>query len=503
MFRSTALVSVFQAATSVAGFANQIVVAYLFGATAAMDAYLAAVSVPGVLAGVAVSAFSFTLVPTLVRHESNQEQFGNIVTTLLLLTVGASVLISGLGIAGSSVLLHYVAGDLPTDSLNLALEISRLSWLAVGCGLLSNFLVAVHHSIKQFTMPALVAPLPALSMIVAVWVLSPYLGIKSLAVGWLISSVLQVSLLLPGVWPRLSRKRLPFSDDAVVQPIKRMVPVIASLLPFTTLQAIEVFWASRLQPGSISYLGYSQKIVVSVGGMLIYGIAVVLFPFMAEDAARGNMSLVSVRVIKGLRLGLLFALPIAGFLYVLVDMFLRMGFQWGTFDERAALGIAAVLPWYLLGMIPMALMNVVIRAYFAKGEFAIPALIGVIAPAVYFVLTGLLSLFFSFVGIGMAYAAYWFLVFVISTLLLKWSIWNGTFLRFIAKLGVASSLVWLTMLIALPSIKSNFGSWGGMAIVTALGAGMLVALVYKVFPIPEVKTIAHKLLFRMRRLMLP
>lgn len=485
MFRSSLLITMAQIMTTIAGFGNQLLLAYLFGATATMDAYIAAVSVPGVVTGLAFSVFSFTFLPILVEHVSDQERFKEIATKLFLVTTCASLLISFLGIEGSSVLLKWVAGNLSADSLELALELSSLLWLVAGFTLLNSCLTAIHHSLKQFATPALMTPLPAAMMMASAWILSPYIGIKSVVLGWLVSCIFQVGFLLHGIISRFSLNWLKLWDEILLSSVSRIVPVIASLLPFTILQTIEVFWASGLGPGSVSYLGYCQKIVVSLGSMLIYGISIVSFPYMAEDAARGNTDLVNLRMIRDLRLGLLFGMPIAVWLNIIMQVIMKMGFKWGAFDEQAGKGFLTVLPWYLLGMIPMTLMNVVVRVYVARGKFISLVFFGA-SPLIYFLLAGLLSQFFFFVGIGMAYAVYWFLLFIVSTIFLKSGLWNGDFLRFLVKLGLAVVLTQLAMSLVSSFMENRFVPLGNIAVVTISGAGVYIGLTYKILRLPEV-----------------
>jgi len=87
----------------------------------------------------------------------------------------------------------------------------------------------------------------------------------------------------------------------------------------------------------------------------------------------------------------------------------------GSFDRADTLAVARVLPFYLVGMVGMAPMNVISRGFFALRDYRTPAVIGVAALGVYAGLCGLLTPLLSYAGIAVAYAVVWPLIFLGQT----------------------------------------------------------------------------------------
>ena len=85
-----------------------------------------------------------------------------------------------------------------------------------------------------------------------------------------------------------------------------------SLLPFTILAPIAYFWASKLEIGSISYLGYSQSFAGFLSVAVSMGIAVVSFPELADRFANQEGELPSFKFEKTLRYVLLIGMFAAG-----------------------------------------------------------------------------------------------------------------------------------------------------------------------------------------------
>lgn len=501
-FGLSIVVSALAVLRGILGFFNQLVLARLFGTTIEMDAYLAGMAIPDVLAGIGSSVFTFTIVPALGRYDQDNEGGRQLATTLFLLTSLLSLFVLVSGILIGPMLLHGLAPNLAPEGLAKAVDISRWGWLIAGCSLLSSFLVSVHYSSKQFFVPSAVPLLAPSAMIVSALALSDWVGVKSVAIGLLAASISQVIFLLPGAIRRLTCvKPVLLDHPEVIGVLKRMVPAAVALLPFTTLQMIEVFWASKLGPGSISYLGYCEKIVVLLSVAIGYGVATVSFPDMVKDATMGRKEQVNATGMRRLRFILLTGVLMSVLIIALRIPLLKIGFQRGAFDESSTQGIASVLPWYLLGMIAIASINLLYRLYYAVDNFKTPAVIGVVMPVVYFGLSGLLSRYWSYIGIGIAFACSWWLMFVISTLLVgqrKSYFWNQDFVWFLGKLGVAALGSGISSMLLLPVALGIFGLWGGTLAIAGAGSFVFVGLAYWVLRIPEIVAIICYLLYRWR-----
>ena len=94
--------------------------------------------------------------------------------------------------------------------------------------------------------------------------------------------------------------------------MKQSFLVTLSLLPFTILVPIAYFWASKLEIGSVSYLGYSQSFAGFLSVAVSMGISIVSFPDLADKFAneKGRDSLYKFE--KTLRYVLLIAMIIVG-----------------------------------------------------------------------------------------------------------------------------------------------------------------------------------------------
>jgi putative peptidoglycan lipid II flippase len=279
-------------------------------------------------------------------------------------------------------------------------------------------------------------------MIAGGLLLASRVGIESVVVGGAIGFAVQCLLLSSVV---VGHRRFTFSLDARSLNVKGFfldfVLLVFSFLPFTILQVIDVFWAARLPDGSISYLGYASRVVISLTGLIVQGISTVLFPFFAEYIANGELVILREMILKAIKTILLFAFPIIAILTALRIPLIEIMFQRGEFDQSSTIGVARVLPFYLIGMIGVAPMNILIRGFYSLRDLRTPAKLGFVAIALYILLCGLLVNTFSYLGIGIAYAVYWNFMFILQSVMLSRRIgrfWSNADLAFVLKTAIGA-----------------------------------------------------------------
>jgi putative peptidoglycan lipid II flippase len=229
------------------------------------------------------------------------------------------------------------------------------------------------------------------------------------------------------------------------------------LLPFTTLAPIAYFWASKLEIGSISYLGYSQSFAGFLSVAVSMGISIVALPELADKFAnnKGESSLYQFE--QSLRYLLLIAIFAAGVLITLRIPILTLFYQRGSFDAESVINLSNVIPWYLLAAIFIGGLNLLRILFYSKGEFKYIAKLGLIIPIIFFVLAGILKEKFSFVGIGIAYAFTFAILFFITVNYAKNKdamFLTNNFLLFIFKNAGAAIIACLIVTLILPFISN-------------------------------------------------
>lgn len=467
---------------------NQIVLAYLFGAGASMDAFLACGAVPFVILNLAIGDLGYVLVPLLMHFEKKGEAEAAVNSSFTAVGV-LSVAVTTFGMLTHRWILHMTtAANMPAHTFDLAVTIAPLVWVVIGLTIMGSYLTGIHYYRRQFTFPSATLAIPYLGMIAGGLAGVRQMGIMAVVVGWAAGTLLRdvvLFLALHGTGIRLSRNIL---HPATMKLIKAIPPLGISLLPFTALPMIDVYWASRLPVGSISYLGFSARIVIAVTSIVVQGLSIVMFPDLSEDVASGQLDAFRRKVIEALKIIFLAIVPLAMFVAVVRLPMLEIALQRGKFTAESSLGVARVLPLYLLGVIWMAMMNIVIRSFYALQDYMTPAKVGVSAITLYAAMSGLLIHRFSYLGIGIAYSVFWFLMFLVQSHFLGKAVGgllDRDLLEFLGKV-LASSVLAIGVMAALVSeLRGSIQSTAGLLAQGMCGVAIFILVSHFMFRLPQ------------------
>jgi len=467
---------------------NQVVLAYLFGAGTSMDAFLACGAVPFVILNLAIGDLGYVLIPLLMKYEEEgklEEAINATFTGVTLLAVGVTIV----GVTCHTLILHLTtASSMPLATFTLADQMAPLMWIIIGLTIMGSYLTGIQYFRRKFTAPSITLAVPYLGMIVGGVAGAHRFGIISVAFGWAIGTLLRDIVLLAtlgGSPIRFSRILL----HPATRKLMRTLPSLGlSLLPFAALPMIDVFWASRLPVGSISYLGYSNRIVIALTSIVVQGLSVVMFPDLSEDIVKGKIALFQRKVIDAMKVIFLVIVPLA--VLVSIGRIPMIGFALGRgrFGTDSVLGVAKVLPFYLLGVVWMAMMNIIIRSFYALQDYRTPAIVGTVALVLYTALSGLLIPRFSYLAIGITYCVFWVFMFTVQTYFLGkavGTILNREFLGFLGKVTI-SSLAAIGFAFVLPKLITVGAAAPQAAMVEgAAGLVLFVAVSHFVFRLPQ------------------
>lgn len=499
ILKRVSIVTFFTALNLLASFLNQAVLAYFFGASRSMDALLISGALPFAVLNLAIGDLSYTLIPLLMRYEKTGEQrqvSGVCFTAVALMALGVGLV----GAVGHrSILRLSTAASTPAPTFELAASIAPTIWIIVGLTILGSFLTGIHHYRRSFFHPAMTLALPYLGMIAGGLLGASRFGIFSVVVGWLVATSLRDLALYQFLVPPRVRFYWDPGHPAITKLFKSSCVLGISLLPFAVLPVIDTFWASRLPVGSISYLGYSTRIIIALTGIVVQGLCVVLFTDLSAEIANHNIANFHRKLVAAIDAILLSIVPLATLVMVLRSTLVSVLLERGHFLPSATRGVIQVLPFYLLGMIFMAPMTIVVRAFYALGDYATPAKLGLASLVVYTVASGLLVGRYSYVGIGIAYAIFWCFTLVVHSYAMGNKVGHRLgprLLAFLAKVTLSSLAAGGAVSYIVGPHHSGAARYCGPGSATAVGLVIFIVLSHYVFRLPQFRMLFSYMIHR-------
>jgi putative peptidoglycan lipid II flippase len=374
------------------GFLRDLIIARVFGADAATDAFFVAFRIPNLMRRLfAEGAFSAALVPILheVRRERGQAALRHLVADASG-TFGIALLaMTVLGVLAAPLLILAFAPGFGTDpdQHRLASDLLRLVLpyvLFIGLTALAG---GVLNTYERFGVPAITPVLLNLSLIgCALW-LAPRMQEPAVALAWgvLIAGVAQLLLQLPFLarLRLLPRPRFAPREPDVRRIARGMLPALFGISMAQLSLLLDTLLASFLITGSISWLYYSERLVEFPLGVLGATIGIAILPQLGgsrgESGAGSDRALFSATLDWGLRWVLLLGMPASLGLFVLAGPILATLFLSAEFDADDVVMAARSLMAYAPGLVAFMAIKVLVPAFYSRGDTQVPVRIAALA----------------------------------------------------------------------------------------------------------------------------
>lgn len=369
------------------GLIREMVIGARFGASADLDAYLAAFRLPDLLFTlVAGGALASAFIPTFSERLAHKDMDGAWklaaeVANLLLLGLVLLAVLTGL--LATPLVKHIIAPGFSPDQQALTVHLMR--WMLVSTVIfgMSGLMMGILNSFHHFLLPALAPVFYNLSIILAAYFLSPHMGIYALVAGVVVGASLHLLVQAPGLIRQKARwhPALSLHDAGVREVLRLMAPRVLGLAVVQINFIVNVFLASHLIEGSISALNYAWLIMLLPQGIFAQSIATAAFPTFSHQAALGESAVMRHTLGRLFSILIFLTLPSAVLLILLRKPVVALLLQRGAFDARATEMTAFALGFFALGLVGHALVEVSARSFYAMKDTRTPVIIGVTAMA--------------------------------------------------------------------------------------------------------------------------
>jgi putative peptidoglycan lipid II flippase len=397
LLRSASTVSLWTLASRITGLGRDLLIAATFGASALTDAFNVAFRIPNLLRRLfAEGAFSQAFVPLLARHRAAEgdEATKSLIDAVATVLVWALVATTVLGVLAAPVLVWVLASGLQqSGGFDPAVVMTRIMFPYIACASLMALAGGILNTWKRFAVPAATPVLLNLAIIAAAWGLAPAMGrwgqppIYALAFGVMLGGVLQLAVQVPalarlGLLPRVgllpSRLRAAWQHPGVGLVLRQMAPALLGVSVAQLSLIINTQIASHLATGSVTWLGYADRLMEFPTALLGVALGVVLLPQLAGAQGANDTTRYSALLDWGLRLVLLLALPSAVALVLFAEPLVATLFHYGAFTAQDVTQTRLALAGYGVGLLGIVAVKVLAPAYYAQLDIRTPVKIAVV-----------------------------------------------------------------------------------------------------------------------------
>jgi putative peptidoglycan lipid II flippase len=388
--RSAASAGAATMTSRILGVVREQVLAAMFGAGNAMDAYNVAFRIPNLVRDLfAEGAMSAAFVPTFTRKLTTDGtesawRLGNYVINALIVITGVLVI---LGIVFAEPLVTAFAGeyrDVP-GKLELTVLLTRIMLPFLTLVAIAAAVMGMLNSLHKFFIPALSPAMFNVGTIVCALTLVPLMPrfglppIAAIAIGTIVGGVAQLAL----QWPLLRREGfayrplLRWRDDGLQRVLVLMGPGTIGVAATQVNVFVNTVLATGAGTGAVSWLNFAFRLMYLPIGLFGVSIATATLPAVSRHAARQDTAAVRSTIADGMSLMMMLNVPATIGLIVLATPIVRVIFQRGAFTPADTAATAAALQLYALGLLGYSVVRIVSPTFYALGQNRTPVKVSV------------------------------------------------------------------------------------------------------------------------------
>ncbi len=371
------------------GFIRDMVLAGLFGATPAADAFFVAYRIPNLLRelfaeGSMSSAFIpvFTEYQTLKSKQDAWELASAVFTTLLTIVTGITLL----GILAAPGLVWLIAPGFHNqpDKLELTTMLTRVMFPYLIFISLAALAMGILNSMRAFAAPAFSPVFFNVFIIGCAVFLAPALPepIIGVAIGVVAGGAAQFAMQVPGLHARgmLFGLRAEPGHPGVRRIGTLMLPSLLGLSVTQVNITVSTILASFFAGGP-TYLFYGMRLIQFPLGIFGVALATAILPTLSAQAARGALDELRSTLGFGLRMIVFIILPAMLGLILLRRPIVHLFFEHGSFTAADTQATAAAVLFYGVGLWAFAGVRIVVSAFYSLQDTRTPAVTAAIAVA--------------------------------------------------------------------------------------------------------------------------
>ena len=415
LLRAIATVGSMTLISRLLGFVRDVAVAWVLGAGWMADVFFVAFKLPNLFRRLfAEGAFNLAFVPIFAgKLETQPDENGphgartfaaQAQSGLLIVLLAFTIVIE---LAMPWVVAAIAPGfvDEP-EKYSLAVDLVRITFPYLIFISMVSLLGGIMNSLGKFWAAAATPILLNITLITAVFGLSPFMQTPAHALSWgvALAGAVQLAWMVwhtrrAGWMPKLVR---PHMTDDVKRLLKRIAPVAVGAGIYQISLLIDTVIASLLVSGSISYLFYADRLVQLPLGVVGVAVGTALLPLLSRQLKAGDEIAALDSQNRAVEFALLLTLPAAAALFVIPDTIVSALFERGEFSAEATSKTAMALMVFACGLPAYVLVKALAPGYFAREDMSTPIKIGALCVAVNIVVA--LSLMGPLAHVGLAAA---------------------------------------------------------------------------------------------------
>ncbi len=403
LVRAATIIAAGNVASRILGLLRESTIAYLFGATGNVSAFRVAATLVQQLYDFLVGGMaSGALVPVFSDYAASRGELWRVVSLVInVLAIVLALAVLLLELFAPQLVWIYGAGY-DQGMQETTVEMIRLAVPAVFFLGMSGVITGLLYTLKRFSYPAFTTAAFNAGIVVIAFALAPVLGIRSLVIGIIAGSALQVFLQLPGLRDMRYGLHLDLNHPALIRIVKLYIPVIGGLAIAQVGVAMDRYYVSFTGVQSLAWMTNATVLIQFPLGLVATAVSFAILPELSRQAtAEGFESALAF----GIKLVLLLIIPAAVGLFVLAQPIVSLLYEHGAFTSVDTFWTSTAMRFYLIGLPFAAIDQPLVFAFYSRKNTLAPNLVAFAGVAIYIVVASVLRSTLGMIGLVIANSA--------------------------------------------------------------------------------------------------
>ncbi len=359
---------------------DSLITAY-FGSGVTTDAYMAATKIPTTLFDVVIGGvISATFIPIFndIFTKQGRKEATGFANKFITLIVTVTLIITVFGMLFSEQLVTLLAPECAPETHELAVKLTITMFpMIIFTGLAFSF-VGILQSYGEYNIPSIISLVSNLAIILYFPLFGHKFGVMGLAVTMIIAWSLQVIIQIPSLVKFRFRLRTDFHfiDKNIWSAIFLAIPMLIStwVQPLYTL--VNARFASHIT-GAYTFLEQANRLYIIITGVFSFVVTNLIFPKLAKANAGDNREEANALIMTSLKAVIIVIAPLMAGIMILSQPIASIIYEHGKVSDSSI--IANALSCYSIGMVFLAVNEVLSKAFFSMKHSVTPMITAIVS----------------------------------------------------------------------------------------------------------------------------
>ncbi len=421
---SALILAVITFLSKIIGYLRTVLVAYYFGTSAQVDAFVVAMLIPSLVFGIIAGGLQTVIIPVYAEEKQKSLQKAKtFVNQIFLINVILLLLLSFIMFLFPAAFVKIVAYGFKGTRLSQADYFMRFLIVYGFFNVLAAFFIGLLQAEKQFLFPALTLLVGNSLIPLSLFLFAKKIGINSWTIGEISfgTFIFSVMFLFLYYKKRFFRgfELLHIDFQKVWNFFVLLLPIILTSGVSALYQIVDKTVASTLPTGSVAALNFAQLIYGVPISLLMSPLASSVYPSFSDFVAKKQFGQYVKMLQDAFSILMFIVIPISLIFVIYAQPIVRILYQHGAFTNKSTSLTAFAVSMYSIGLFTISANVLFQRVFFSFKDTKTPLYVTVFV--VIFNAAGdvLLSKVWGVGGIGLATALATILGFFLYTIMVR------------------------------------------------------------------------------------